>query len=35
VPLAERQPRIAGRYPAVVSDSFFEPLPAEELQTWE
>jgi prevent-host-death family protein len=35
VPLEPRQERQAGRYPGHVPDSFFEPLPEEELREWQ
>jgi len=35
LPLAVRPPRLPGRYPAPVPDSFFDLLPEEELAAWE
>ena len=34
VPLDQPQPRIPGRYPEEVPESFFEPLPENELEEW-
>jgi prevent-host-death family protein len=34
LPLADRAPRVPGRYPAPVPTSFFDPLPEEELAAW-
>jgi antitoxin (DNA-binding transcriptional repressor) of toxin-antitoxin stability system len=33
-PLEPPQERIPGRYQDDIPDSFFEPLPTEELETW-
>ncbi|MCK5802575.1 MAG: type II toxin-antitoxin system Phd/YefM family antitoxin [Lentisphaeria bacterium] len=35
MPLAAPKPRVPGRYPAHVPESFFEPLPKDELEAWE
>jgi prevent-host-death family protein len=35
VPLAARSPRVPGRYPEPIPDSFFDPLPAAELDAGE
>lgn len=35
VPLKESGPRQPGRYKESVPESFFEPLPDEELDSWE
>lgn len=35
VPLADPEERRPGRYVEEVPDSFFEPLPPEELDAWE
>jgi len=35
MPLAEPDARVPGRYPETVPDSFFEPLPEEEISRWE
>jgi len=35
MPLARKEPRIPGRYAQKVPDSFFEPLPLEELEAWD
>lgn len=35
VPLAPPQERTPGRYSEEIPDSFFEPLPEEELEEWE
>ena len=35
VPLEAPEERVSGRYSEEVPDSFFEPLPAEELDAWE
>lgn len=35
VPLEPQQEREPGRYADDVPDSFFEPLPEEELEAWE
>jgi len=34
VPLEEAQPRVPGLVSGRVDDSFFEPLPEEELKAW-
>ncbi len=34
VPLDGPRPRVAGRYPGKIPDSFFESLPEEELEAW-
>ena len=34
VPLDRPQPRVPGRYPLKVPDSFFEPLPEDALNAW-
>lgn len=35
VPLETPPERVAGRYPGTIPDSFFEPLPEDELEAWE
>ena len=35
VPLEPHRERTPGHYPDEIPDSFFEPLPAEELEEWE
>ena len=35
VPLEPPPERTAGRYPVEVPESFFDPLPADELEAWE
>ena len=35
VPLEPPQERTPGRYTEEIPDSFFKPLPAEELEEWE
>ena len=35
VPLGTRRERTQGRYPDEIPDSFFEPLPNEQLEVWE
>jgi len=35
VPLEPRRERTPGRYAEEIPDSFFEPLPKEELEEWE
>lgn len=35
VPLEPHRERTQGRYPDEIPDSFFEPLPNEQLEVWE
>jgi len=35
MPLANKEPRVPGRYPAQVPERIFEPLSKEELWSWE
>jgi prevent-host-death family protein len=35
VPIEARKPRPLGLFPGHVPDSFFDPLPEEELRAWE
>ena len=35
MPLNDPEPRIPGRYPVAIPDTFFDPLPDSDLDTWE
>ena len=35
MPLQDPEPRIPGRYPLTIPDSFFADLPESELRAWE